>query len=30
MIAIGKGFKGPWPRPGRLKPGEVMIENAFA
>lgn len=29
MIAIGKGIKAPWPRPGQLPLGDVMIENRF-
>ncbi len=30
MVAIGKGTKDPWPKPGQLPLGEVVIENAFA
>ncbi len=29
MIAIGKGIKDPWPRPGQLPLDEVLIENGF-
>ncbi len=29
MIAIGKGIKDPWPRPGQLALDEVMTENRF-
>lgn len=29
MIAIGKGTKQPWPKPGQLSLGEVVIENRF-
>ena len=29
MIAIGKGTKDPWPKPGQLSLGEVVVENGF-
>lgn len=29
MIAIGRGIKEPWPKPGQLPLNEVLIENAF-
>ena len=29
MIAIGKGTKDPWPKPGQLALDEVVIENSF-
>ena len=29
MVAIGKGIKDPWPKPGQLPLEEVVIENAF-
>jgi nitroreductase len=29
MVAIGKGIKDPWPKPGQLALDEVVIENAF-
>jgi nitroreductase len=29
MLAIGKGIKEPWPRPGQLALDEVMVENRF-
>lgn len=29
MIAIGKGIKDPWPKPGQLGLDEVMLENRF-
>jgi nitroreductase len=29
MVAIGKGTKDPWPKPGQLALDEVVIENAF-
>ncbi len=29
MIAIGKGTKEPWPRPGQLALDDVLIENRF-
>ena len=29
MIAIGKGTKEAWPRPGQLSLSDVMIENRF-
>ncbi|MGB5641460.1 MAG: nitroreductase family protein [Sedimenticolaceae bacterium] len=30
MLAIGKGIKAPWPRPGQLALDEVLVENRFA
>jgi nitroreductase len=29
MVAIGKGVKDPWPKPGQLGLDEVVIENSF-
>lgn len=29
MVAIGKGTKDPWPKPGQLALNEVVIENSF-
>jgi nitroreductase len=29
MIAIGKGTKEPWPKPGQLPLGDVLLENRF-
>lgn len=29
MIAVGKGTKDPWPKPGQLRLDEVVIENTF-
>lgn len=29
MIAIGKGTKAPWPKPGQLPLAEVLCENRF-
>ncbi len=29
MIAIGRGTKDPWPKPGQLALGEVVVENGF-
>ena len=29
MVAIGKGTKEPWPKPGQLKLEEVVLENSF-
>ena len=29
MIAVGKGTKDPWPKPGQLSLDEVVIENTF-
>ncbi len=29
MIAIGKGIKDAWPKPGQLPLSEVMVENGF-
>ena len=30
FVAIGKGTKEPWPRPGQLSLNEVVINNSFA
>jgi hypothetical protein len=30
FVAIGKGTKEPWPRPGQLCLDEVVIKNKFA
>ncbi len=30
MVAIGRGTKAPWPKPGQLGLDEVVIENRFA
>ena len=29
MVAIGKGTKDPWPKPGQLPLAEVVVENRF-
>lgn len=29
MVAIGKGIKAPWPKPGQLALEELVFENAF-
>ena len=29
MIAIGKGTKAPWPKPGQLSLDEVVRDNGF-
>jgi len=29
FVAIGKGTKEPWPRPGQLSLDEVVIKNSF-
>ena len=29
MVAIGKGTKAPWPKPGQLNLADVVIENTF-
>ena len=29
MVAIGKGTKDPWPKPGQLSLDEVVIDNGF-
>ena len=29
MVAIGKGTKQPWPKPGQLSLDEVVVENGF-
>lgn len=30
MVAVGKGIKEPWPKPGQLKLEEVVVENSFS
>jgi len=30
MLAIGRGIKQPWPRPGQLELSEVLVENRFS
>ena len=30
MVAIGKGTKDPWPKPGQLNLDELVVENGFA
>ncbi len=30
MVAIGKGIKSPWPKPGQLPLSEVVVENHFS
>ena len=30
MVAIGKGTKAPWPKPGQLALDELVVENRFA
>lgn len=30
MVAVGKGTKDPWPKPGQLPLSELVIENSFA
>lgn len=30
MVAIGKGVKEPWPKPGQLSLDEVVVRNRFA
>lgn len=30
MVAIGKGLKQPWPKPGQLPLGEVVVTDRFA
>jgi len=30
MIAIGKGTKEAWPKPGQLSLDEVIVDNRFA
>ena len=30
MVAIGKGTKAPWPKPGQLALSELVVDNAFA
>lgn len=29
MVAIGRGTKDPWPKPGQLPLAEVVVENGF-
>lgn len=29
MVAIGKGTKDPWPKPGQLPLTDIMVENSF-
>ena len=29
MVAIGKGTKDPWPKPGQLPLEDVLVENRF-
>jgi hypothetical protein len=29
MVAIGKGTKDAWPKPGQLTLDEVVVENGF-
>lgn len=29
MVAIGKGTKAPWPKPGQLPLSELVVENGF-
>lgn len=29
MVAIGKGIKDPWPKPGQLQLDELIVENSF-
>ena len=29
MVAIGKGIKEPWPKPGQLALEELVFENTF-
>ena len=29
MVAIGRGTKEPWPKPGQLTMDEVVIRNRF-
>jgi len=29
MVAIGKGTKAPWPKPGQLSLNEVLVNNTF-
>ena len=29
MVAIGKGTKEPWPKPGQLSLDEVVVHNRF-
>jgi nitroreductase len=30
MVAIGKGTKDPWPKPGQLPLSELVVENGFS
>ena len=29
MVAVGKGMKDPWPKPGQLPLSELVVENSF-
>ena len=29
MVAVGKGIKDPWPKPGQLALDEIVFENGF-
>ena len=29
MVAIGKGIKAPWPKPGQLSLDELVVENSY-
>ena len=29
MVAVGKGIKEPWAKPGQLSLGEIVFENSF-
>ncbi len=29
MVAIGKGMKDTWPKPGQLPLNELVVENSF-
>ncbi len=29
MVAIGKGIKEPWPKPGQIPLGELVVEDSF-
>ena len=29
MVAIGRGTKDPWPKPGQLELSEVVVQNRF-
>ena len=30
MVAVGRGTKAPWPKPGQLSIDEVVIQNRFS